>query len=420
MATGGVGGAPACSTTGTAQSGDITITPSSLQQKISGFGCSTAYGGDFLDPVHDPDILWSTTKGAGLSLHRIRIGDGTTTETAIAQKAVSYGVKVWASPWEVNSADASCHSPQCLNPPKLTNPQDWANRLVAFVNTMKDAGVPIYAISAQNEPDSQGINGTTSFTATELATWIGSYLGPALANTGVKVMAPETSSWGTFPGYFSAIQSNAAAWGYVSIFASHLYGLGPDASSSDVVNAGKAIADAGREYWQTEVDTGTTSDDPTADNMPSALVLAKTIHADLTKGNLNAWHYWWLYGDHTSGLFDTSTKLWTKRFWTMGNFSRFVRPGYMRVSTTGTAPSGVLISAYTNTADGTVVLVAINSNATATPVSLFVSGSAPCAFTPWVTSDTDSLAAKTAIATTNARFTATLDAKSVTTFVGKP
>src|SRR5581483_1829881 len=50
-----------------------------------------------------------------------------------------------------------------------------------------------------------------------------------------------------------------------------------------------------KEYWETEVDTGSTSDDPSADNMPSALKLAGTIHNDLTKANLNAFHYWWLY-----------------------------------------------------------------------------------------------------------------------------
>jgi glucuronoarabinoxylan endo-1,4-beta-xylanase len=112
--------------------------------------------------------------------------------------------------------------------------------------------------------------------------------------------------------------------------------------------------------------------------------------------------------------------VWTKRLWALGNFSRFVRPGYMRVSTSGTAPSGVRISVYMNPADGTVVVVAINSNATPSPMSLFVSGSAPCTMTPWVTSATDNLAAKTAVAVSNGRISASLAAKSVTTFVGKP
>jgi O-glycosyl hydrolase len=65
-------------------------------------------------------------------------------------------------------------------------------------------------------------------------------------------------------------------------------------------------------------------------------------------------------------------------------------------------------------------VVAINNNTSATPVSLFVSGAAPCTVTPWVTSATDSIVSKTPITVTGARFTASLEAKSVTTFVGKP
>src|SRR2546430_17562047 len=99
----------------------------------------------------------------------------------------------------------------------------------------------------------------------------------------------------------------------------------------------------------------------------------------------------------------------TKRLWIFGKYARFVRPGYMRVSTSGTTPSGVLVSAYQNPADGTVVVVAINSNTSATPVSLYVSGVVPCSMTPWVTSAADNLASKSPITVSNARFSATLD-----------
>ncbi len=414
--TGGTTVITACST-GTAQAGDVTVSLSSVQQRISGFGVSSAWAGNFRDPENDPDMLWSTTTGAGLTLHRIRIGGGTTSETRIAQKAVEYGVKVWATPWEVN--EAVTDSPMCPTndpcdpPPKLVDPAGWAEMLVNFVTTMREAGVPIYAISAENEPDSGGMNHTVDFTPTELADWIGSYLGPALAGTDTKVMAPETMNWWGFPEYFRAIQDNQAAWDHVSIFASHAYGLGPSEPEP-------AISDAGKEYWETEVDTGRASDDPTGDNMPTALHMAEEMHNHLTRANLNAWHYWWLWAGGTSGMYNTDTNVWTKRLWVMGNFSRFVRPGFFRVSTTGTAPSGVLISAYTNPGDGTVAVVAINKNASSTPVSLFISDAAPCTVTPWVTSDTDSLAAKAPLTVTDARFQATLEAKSVTTFVGKP
>jgi hypothetical protein len=60
----------------------------------------------------------------------------------------------------------------------------------------------------------------------------------------------------------------------VSIFASHEYGCGTQHSEP-------SIAAAGKEYWETEVDTGAVNGD--RDGMPSALHLAQTIHDDLTR-----------------------------------------------------------------------------------------------------------------------------------------
>ncbi len=411
------GDIPVACSTGTAQNGDVTVDMSNLQQKISGFGVSSAWAGDFRDPENDPDMLWSTETGAGLTLHRIRIGGGPTSETRIAQKAVEYGVKVWATPWEVS--ETVTDRPMCPTndtcdpPPKLIDPAGWADMLVDFVNTMSDAGVPIYAISAENEPDSGSLNHTVPFTPVELADWIADYLGPALSGTDTKVMAPETMNWWGFPEYFDAIANNDEAWNHVSIFASHEYGLGPRGPEP-------SIAEAGKEYWETEVDTGRGDGDPTGDNMPTALQMAKAIHNDLTVANLNAWHYWWLWAGGTSGVYNTETNVWTKRLWVLGNFSRFVRPGYMRVSTSGDAPAGTMVSAYTNPADGTVVVVAINPNNSDASLSMFISDVAPCEMTPWVTSDSDSLAEQSPVPVVDARFTASLAAQSVTTFVGKP
>jgi glucuronoarabinoxylan endo-1,4-beta-xylanase len=60
------------------------------------------------------------------------------------------------------------------------------------------------------------------------------------------------------------------------------------------------------------------------------------------------------------------------------------------------------------------------NNQTSTPISLFVAGAAPCSMTPWATSASDSLASKAALPVANSRFSGTLAAQSVTTFVGKP
>ena len=415
--TGGTTGTGTCGG-GAAQSSDITINESSLQQKITGFGVSSAWAGSYAN-ASDPDYLWSTTTGAGLSLLRIRYGDG----LAIAQAAVKAGVTVWMTPWGTgtNGAQGGVDTTTQANAngcktsvPVLTNPQEWANTLASYVQKAASQGVPLYAVSAENEPDSCGINSTTSYSATQLATWIGTYLGPAMAPLGVKVMGLETQNACGFTSYFSAIQSDAAAWSSVGILASHEYGCGTLPTET-------SIAAANKEYWETEVDTGTASGDTPGDGIASALLTVQTMHNDLTKANLNAWHYWWMYCSNNSGcLYDTGTKVWAKRLWAMGNYSRFVRPGWKRVATSGTAPSGVLVSAYINPANNALSIVAINSNTSSKDVSFYVSGAAPCSLTPYETSASKNLGQGSAVTVSQSRVTVTLSAQSVTTFVGTP
>jgi glucuronoarabinoxylan endo-1,4-beta-xylanase len=232
-----------------------------------------------------------------------------------------------------------------------------------------------------------------------------------MSNIGVKVMGPETQNACGFSGYFSAIQSNSAAFSNVSIFASHEYGCGTLPSEP-------SIASAGKEYWETEVDTGAVNGDK--DGMPSALHLAQTIHDDLTKANLNAFHYWWLWAGGTSGLYDTDTKVWRKALWVMGNFSRFARPGYVRVSTSGNPPAGVAVSAYINPSNDALVIVAINNNTASIDLPLYVSGAPPCTLVPWETSASKNLVQGSDFTVANGRVSLSLVGQSVTTFVGRP
>ncbi|MBN1575607.1 MAG: hypothetical protein JW913_03590 [Chitinispirillaceae bacterium] len=108
----------------------------------------------------------------------------------------------------------------------------------------------------------------------------------------------------------------------------------------------------------------------------------------------------------------------TIRHWTFGNYSKFVRPGYKRVDITGTIPKDILLSAYKGD-DGTVVVVAINKGSAATVPITIAGGTAPASLTPWVTSASDNLKSKTAVAVSGGILTAELGSKSVTTFVGK-
>jgi len=96
----------------------------------------------------------------------------------------------------------------------------------------------------------------------------------------------------------------------------------------------------------------------------------------------------------------------------MGNFSKFVRPGWQRIGVTGSGTP--LVSAY-KYSDGSFAIVAINPGS-AQRTTFSLSGLGAASVTPWVTSPSLSLVAQTAVSVSGSSFTSTLPATSVTTF----
>jgi glucuronoarabinoxylan endo-1,4-beta-xylanase len=387
-----------------------------VHQTISGFGASSAWASGFQNAA-DADTLFSTTTGAGLSLLRVRIApDGTTSagEITMALAAQTRGASVWATPWSPPPADKSNDNDIAGT---MNNGQAFAATLATYVATMKTAGVNLIAVSAQNEPDA---NVTTyescTYTGTALASFIGTYMGPALSSSGVKIMAPETQNWCDFPNYAPDIFSNTSADTYTSIIATHEYGCTPPTVNAAV----QQVLSSGKEFWETEIYDESATSDP---GMGSALTVTKLITDALTIANMNAWHYWWIYptGTGNGALWDYTTGQATKRLWVMGNFSRFVRPRYTRIDVSGTVPAGVTLVAFESPSGNTTVIVAVNNNTTTTSVPIFVSGTEwPGQVSSWVTSAAGSLAPGATATLTTGHFTASLAAQSVTTFVGTP
>jgi glucuronoarabinoxylan endo-1,4-beta-xylanase len=153
-------------------------------------------------------------------------------------------------------------------------------------------------------------------------------------------------------------------------------------------------------------------------DIKNGVAVAGWFHSALAVGDASAWLWWWYSGSSTNeGLYNGSTD--TKRHYTFGNYSKFVRPGYVRVDVTGSIPTDVLLSAYKGT-DGTVVVVAINKGTAAADVPITIAGgTAPASCTPNVTSASDNLAAKSAVTVSGGTFTAALAGTTVTTFVCK-
>jgi len=415
--TGGAGGMyVGTKTPGTAQTGDITVDPTKTHQVVDGFGEADVWQGSSSTAMQT--LLWDPVNGIGLNLLRVGI-DGTSGSPNIMGAAgyadgtacVKFNgnaCKVWAAPW---SPPASMKDNSNVNNGGHLNSGSydaWAKVLAGFPAFYKShGGVDLYAISAQNEPDFTASYQSCIFNSAQMVAWI-KVLGPALAalSPPVKVLAAEPDNWGNIWGgdnFSTAILADSTADSFVGPMATHDYG----GTSAGTYARPAPPANNTHHVWETECTPGDTG----------PITIATMIYAAFSTGGVNGWHYWW-----TQALVPNASSP-PAQLYALGNFSKYVRPGYYRVDVSGAAKaSGTvpLVVAFTNLSDGTVSIVVVNGGGAAT-VSFFVAGTAwPASVTPYVTTSSSKLAAGTAITVTGGRFSASLAGQSVTTFVGKP
>ena len=406
----------------------------STEQTMDGFGASDGGLGSIFSGV-DGDakarFLFSTEAAVayaggtypGLGLTMLRIGiqpDGTAETWSNALKALTINpsLTVWASPWSPAAAyktNLSLHY-GTLDPSWF---EAWADDLASFARSAQAQGIPLRAISSQNEPDFDlpGAQNTCLYTPEQLVAFT-RVLGPKLHALvpPVQLLSPETAWWDHLALYTSALASDGQALGQVDIVATHDYRF----------QAVPASGLPGKPLWETEVCDVTNSLDPGSMGLSgtsSALTAALWIHDALTTGSANAFHWWWIEQDINSSLHGLLVRGLppTKLSLVFGNYSRFVRPGYVRLDAVGSLAPNVYLSAYRNATEGTLVVVAINDNAGPAPLDLQLAGERlPSSLVPWVTSVTDDLAMHAAVLPQAGRFPVTLQAQSVTTLVGAP
>jgi glucuronoarabinoxylan endo-1,4-beta-xylanase len=387
---------------------ETRLTPSTIDwnqtnQTIDGFGASSAWIVPNLTSAH-ANLLFSPTQGIGLSLLRSRINpdaSASSAEISTMQTAQNMGVTVFSTPWSPPAAwkdNGSIDNGGHLLP---SHYQDYADLLSRYVRNMQARGITIHAISIANEPDFTASYESSRWTASEFAAFL-----PVLADTfardGVtsRIILPEESGW-RFD-LASSIFADPALLADVDIVAGHNYSGSP----APVPQA------AGKGLWETEV-SSFESFDPSISN---GLRWAKNIHDFMTVAHANAWNYWWLKANSNddAGLLGPNWEL-TKRFWAVGNYSRFVRPGWVNIGATD--DGSVLVSAFKDPVSGQFALVAVNQG-NAVSKTFTLRGFTSATVTPWVTSASLDLAQQDDLATDGSSFTANLPAQSVTTFVG--
>jgi glucosylceramidase len=417
----------------------ITVSDHGHQQSIDGFGMATAFdrvtllAGLSAQQQNEIYKLWfDRTAGAGLSIMRLGIGssplgspydkmisiepnspgspdappqyiwDGKDNGQVQAAKiAQSYGVRrFYADAW---SAPAFMKTNANENNGGMVAPEweaAYARYLVQYTKFYAQEGVRITDLGFTNEPDFTASYASMRYTPAQAAEFI-KVLGPAARGTGVHLTCCDSFGWDQAKAYTSAIEADPQAAHFVKTFTGHGY-------ASPVTSPQPTDSHT----WMTEWNpNGTTWNENWDDNSGyDGFAVAQNIMNSLTLGNVSAYVYWvgdslgatraLIQIDQTNQTFHVS-----KRLWALAAFSRFIRPGAVRLNTTVTDPA-LQVSAFRNDNGSTVVEVL---NTGTTPIAWHgVDGHA----TSYLTDSTNSLAPSPVIGRT-----VTLQPRALTTIV---
>lgn len=419
---------------------NLAIDWNNIQQNIDGYGAAIPYiASQFVNfPQKNKlmDLLFDPNLGIGLSILRSSILEqswgtiepsqgnwnftGDSAQVWVQQQAQARGVKkimatVWSPPAWMKTNNSIANGGYL----KASMYQAFADYLATYVLQYKARfGVNIFGVSIANEPNLIVNYGSSQWTAQNMHDFILNNLGPTFKKDGVtaKIMMPELSPWDMT--LASTTFSDPAAAAYVGVAVSHDYDMGYAAAK---VSAAKALH---LPVWQTEVSDLGPSDPSIADGLKWAI----NIHDHMTVPESNAWLYWagvLDVQDPKTGqgliLFDNSTNTFStpKRFYALGQFSKFIRPGYVRLGCPSSPISGVYTSAYKDPVSAMFVVVAVNNNGVSETFTIQLNVSLK-AMVNYLTDATHNLA-KTSLASSipTGSIQVTLPAHSVTTFVSQ-
>lgn len=411
----------------TTGSPNVVVNDSITSQTISGFGASFTNSSTYLlsqlktaNPSQYSALMndmFNTSTGLGMSFWRLPMtsSDFTSTSTHYTSDdvagptsnptqnfaltsaetgyiipvikdalAINPNLQIVASPW---SAPAWMKTPQSiygtvqqngatvqtvLNP---TYRQAWADYFVKWVKAYQNAGVPIFAVTPQNEPlytpaDYPGMK----WGASDLGDWIHNYLKPSMAAAGLNdPILGFDHNWeyanpdqGQFPQALAASVANGDLGG----IAWHCYDNTSDPAAMTLLHNQYPSKDA----YETEC---------SSDVGPSDIIRYGT--ADMTLLSTQNWAksvvLWNLAltsagGPHLGGCNgckgmiaidgtgSSTTVTKTGIYYQLGQVAKFVKPGATHIASTVNA-RGIVTSAFKNP-NGQEVLVATNTNTTNT------------------------------------------------------
>ncbi len=253
--------------------------------------------------------------------------------------AVNPSLHVIASPW---SAPAWMKTPAGLIAGRMQRQYHaaFAEYLLRFADAYANAGLPLYALTVQNEPAFEAPSyASMRFDADERARFIAEALGPRLR---ARAHAPKLLEWDhnwSMPGSPLAVLAHADAAQYIDGVAWHCYGGFPESQSwvHGVAAKDVYITECSGGDWQQEWPDGFRS-------------LVGTVLIDGLRNGARAVLFWNLVLDEHHGPFVGGCKTCrgvvtlgddgvihrNAEYYALAHLSRFVRPGATVVGSTST------------------------------------------------------------------------------------
>lgn len=433
--------------TAVGQAQTATVNWTNEHQVIDGFGASDAFLVQSMSSANQALFFGTGTGQLGLSILRVAVADGanaaagdcSSVGTSCAgpfvgdMKAVTAnGGRVYASPWSpparyTTNGSVDCSANGGGGSLSTSNYAAYATWLANYVQSLKAQGINLYAISVQNEPDMCLGYDSTSWSGSAIDNFVKNNLGPTFASSNLStlIFAPEGSNYSATTGLGSTCADDSSCAQYIGGYNWHEYNGYLSGTNTVAANPYPSGWAAGKKYWETEASCGNGFGPNFCQsgfnvNITDALDWAAVIDQRIAVDGANAWLYWWLLEGNPSddeSLTDGGSNV-AKRAYILGQYSKFVRPGYYRIDATHNPTSGVSVSAYKN--EGTNTLVIVATNYTGSAVSQEFNLTNAPAFsnvTPTTTSASLSLAQQAAVSVSNDSFTYSLPANSITTFV---
>lgn len=384
----------------------VTVDPSATRQTIRGFGGMNhpLWIGDLTSAQRD--TAFGNGEGQlGFSVLRIFVSEDRANwsrEVATAKRAIELGAIVFASPWNppAQMVETFVHGQQ-TDAKRLRYDMygAYAQHLNDFVTFMRSNGVNLHAISVQNEPDYA--HDWTWWTPAEMTRFLRENAG----SISTRVIAPESFQY--VKSFSDPILNDPAALANLDILGAHLYGT----SFQNFPYPLFQQKGAGKELWMTEVYYPNSSD--SADLWPQALDVGEHVHRAMVDAEFQAYVWWYIRRGY--GPMREDGRI-SKRGAAMAHFSKYVRPGHVRIAVTANPQPNVYLSAYRGSGSRLVV-VAVNKGTSQVSQQFTLRNNTSSGVSSWLTDASRNLASQSRITVANGSFTGLLPPQSLTTFV---